>query len=235
MPEVDLSRAEAPGATILLIEDDAETAVIVEAYLISAGLGVVVVTDGLEGPSAALALTPDAIVLDRSLPGMEGLVLLGRLRVAGISTPAMVLSARASVRDRIEGLEAGADDYLVKPFALDELLARLRVMLRRAAPSAGLLQLVAGPLVLNLLSREVRRNDVAVPLQPKEVRLLEELMRHAGTFVPRSLLLERVWNFQFDPNTKIVETHMSRLRAKLNAIGPDLIETRRAHGYRILP
>lgn len=134
MPEVDLSGAEAPGATILLIEDDAETAAIVETYLVSAGLGVVVVTDGLEGLSAALALALDAIVLDRSLPGMEGLVLLGRLRVAGVSTPAMVLSARASVRDRIEGLEAGADDYLVKPFALDELLARLRVMLRRAAP-----------------------------------------------------------------------------------------------------
>jgi len=232
MRDADPRVREGLDSAILLIEDDREMAAIIESYLVSAGFRVMPATDGLEGLNAAMTRSADAIVLDRSLPGIEGLELLGRLRGAGISTPALILSARASVRDRIEGLEAGADDYLVKPFALDELLARLRVMLRRGAPTAEL-QLVAGPIVLNLLTREVHRDGIPVPLQPKEARLLEELMRHAGTFVPRAMLLERVWNFQFDPNTKIVETHMSRLRAKLNVNGPDLIETRRAQGYRI--
>jgi len=217
---------------ILVIEDDAETASMVEAHLVSVGYDVTVAGDGVGGLATALTLQPDALVLDRSLPGLEGLDLIGRLRNAGGRMPILVLSARGSVRDRVEGFDAGADDYLIKPFALAELVARIKVLLRRGH-AADPLQLVAGPIVLDLLKREVFRDGALVMLQPKEVRLLEELMRHAGTYVPRTLLLERVWNFQFDTRTKVVETHMSRLRAKLNAYGPDLIETQRSAGYRI--
>lgn len=227
--------ASEPVAKILIVEDDGETAGILSAHLRSSGYAVSLAKDGLEGLRIALADRPDALILDRSLPGCEGLDLLRRLRSAGGDMPALILSAKGNVRDRVDGFDAGADDYLIKPFALSELVARVRVMLRRSKQTTSQHQLVAGPVVLDLLAREVRRDGTVVLLQPKEVRLLEELMRHAGTFVPRALLLERVWNFQFDPNTKIIETHMSRLRAKLNLHGPDLIETRRALGYRILP
>lgn len=234
MPAAVAPKPGDTAPTVLLVEDDIETAAIIDAHLVAAGYRVLVARDGPSGLAIALSSRPNAIILDRSLPGLEGLELLGRLRNAGALMPALVLSARGGVRDRVEGFEAGADDYLIKPFALAELLARLKVMLRRSLV-ADAVQLVAGPLVLDLLTREVRRDGVLVLLQPKELRLLEELMRHAGTFVPRALLLERVWNFQFDPHTKIVETHMSRLRAKLNLSGPDLIETQRSAGYRIKP
>lgn len=233
-PHLESSAAD-PRASILLIEDDAETARLIERRLLAAGYAVTVAHDGIDGLTAAFGLRPDALVLDRSLPCCDGLVVLRQLRGAGATMPALILSARASVQDRIDGLDAGADDYLVKPFALAELLARIKVMLRRAGQTQDVHQLCAGPVTLDLLRREVRRDGVTILLQPKEARLLEELMRNAGTFVTRALLLERVWNFQFDPNTKIVETHISRLRTKLNAVGPDLIETRRALGYRIRP
>jgi two-component system OmpR family response regulator len=168
------------------------------------------------------------------MPGLDGLAVLKRLRAADVTTPALMLTALGRIEDRVSGLEAGADDYLVKPFAFSELAARVHALGRRRAPQTVTTRLSVGPVEMDLLAREVRRDGDAIALQPKEFRLLEELMRHADEFVTRTMLLERVWDFHFDPQTKIVETHISRLRSKLNEGGrPDLIETERGVGYRI--
>lgn len=145
-----------------------------------------------------------------------------------------MLTALGRIEDRVDGLEAGADDYLVKPFAFSELAARIQALGRRLAPASVTTKLSAGEIEMDLLTREVRRGGKTILLQPREFRLLEELMRHAGEFVTRTMLLERVWDFHFDPQTKIVETHMSRLRSKLNEGGrTDPIETVRGVGYRL--
>ncbi|GAA4778556.1 winged helix-turn-helix domain-containing protein [Stakelama sediminis] len=219
---------------ILIAEDDKETAGFVERGLGELGHNVVVARDGEDALHLGLTEQFDLLVLDRMMPGLDGLSVLKRLRTADITTPALMLTALGRIEDRVAGLDAGADDYLVKPFAFSELAARVHALGRRSAPQAVATRLNTPSLEMDLLAREVRRDGALVLLQPKEFRLLEELMRHAGEFVTRTMLLERVWDFHFDPQTKIVETHISRLRTKLNEGGlPDLIETERGVGYRI--
>tara|TARA_B100000678_G_scaffold264753_1_gene248472 strand:- start:720 stop:1394 length:675 start_codon:yes stop_codon:yes gene_type:complete len=219
---------------ILFAEDDRETAGFVERGLGELGHNVVVADNGEDALHLGLTEAFDLLILDRMMPGLDGLSVLRRLRAADIATPALMLTALGRIEDRVAGLDSGADDYLVKPFAFSELAARVHALGRRSAPQAAETRLRAGTVEMDLLAREVRRDGQLVALQPKEFRLLEELMRHAGEYVTRTMLLERVWDFHFDPQTKIVETHISRLRSKLNEGGrPDLIETERGVGYRI--
>ena len=219
---------------LLLAEDDNDTRTFVERGLGELGHNVLVAANGEDALHIAVTETLDLVVLDRMMPVLDGLAVLKRIRAAGVVTPVLMLTALGRIEDRVEGLEGGADDYLVKPFAFSELAARVHALGRRAAPTAVATKLAAGGIEMDLLSREVRRGGRQVILQPREFRLLEELMRHAGEFVTRTMLLERVWDFHFDPQTKIVETHMSRLRAKLNeGEASDAIETVRGVGYRI--
>lgn len=219
---------------ILLAEDDADTLQFVERGLGELGHNVVAAENGEDALHLALTEELDVLILDRMLPRLDGLSVLKRARAGGIETPVLMLTALGRIEDRVDGLEAGADDYLVKPFAFSELAARIQALGRRSAPTAVTTKLTAGGIEMDLLRREVRRGSRPIHLQPREFRLLEELLRHAGEFVTRTMLLERVWEFHFDPQTKIVETHMSRLRAKLNeGIAEDAIETVRGVGYRI--
>lgn len=219
---------------ILLAEDDTDTRQFVERGLGELGHNVISAANGEDALHYSLTESVDVIILDRMMPVLDGLSVLKRLRAGGVTTPVLMLTAVGRIEDRVDGLEAGADDYLVKPFAFSELAARIQALGRRAAPASVTTRLSAGELEMELLGREVRRAGKVVQLQPREFRLLEELMRNAGEFVTRTMLLERVWNFHFDPQTKIVETHMSRLRAKLNEGGrADAIETVRGVGYRI--
>ncbi len=219
---------------ILLAEDDQATRQFVERGLGELGHNVVAAVNGEDALYLALSERVDVIVLDRMMPELDGLSVLKRMRAGGVSAPVLMLTALGRIEDRVDGLEAGADDYLVKPFAFSELAARIQALGRRSAPASVTTQLSAGEIEMDLLTREVRRGGKAILLQPREFRLLEELMRHAGEFVTRTMLLERVWDFHFDPQTKIVETHMSRLRSKLNEGGrTDPIETVRGVGYRL--
>lgn len=219
---------------ILLAEDDKETRQFVEGGLGELGHNVVSAANGEDALHCALTEAVDVIILDRMMPQLDGLSVLKRLRAGGITAPVLMLTALGRIEDRVDGLEAGADDYLVKPFAFSELAARIQALGRRSAPTAVTTKLSAGGIEMDLLSREVRRDGKLVLLHPREFRLLEELIRHASQFVTRTMLLERVWDFHFDPQTKIIETHMSRLRAKLNEGGQaDAIETVRGVGYRI--
>jgi len=174
------------------------------------------------------------MVVDRMLPGLDGLGLVKALRAAGNTTPVLMLTAVSGIADRVEGLEGGADDYLGKPFAFSELAARLHALGRRPSASQEPARLIAGDIVLDLHRRTVVRAGRRVVLQPREFSLLAELMRHPGRIMTRTMLLERVWDFDFDPKTNIVETHLSRLRSKLNAgFESDPIETVRGAGYLI--
>ncbi|OHE61563.1 MAG: DNA-binding response regulator [Thiobacillus sp. GWE1_62_9] len=177
----------------------------------------------------------DAIILDRMLPGMDGLAVLGALRAAGIETPVILLSALGSVDDRVTGLTAGSDDYLVKPFAFAELLARLELLMRRRGSGTHVeTVLMCATLRMDLLKREVRRDARVIDLQPREFRLLEYLMRHAGQVVTRTMLLEGVWDYHFDPGTNVIDVHISRLRRKVDGDGDQpLIHTVRGAGYRL--
>jgi two-component system OmpR family response regulator len=219
---------------ILLAEDDVDTAGYVARGLSELGHNVMRATDGADALHLASTEICDLVVLDRMLPSLDGLSVLRRLRAAGIDTPVLLLTALGRIEDRVEGLEAGADDYLVKPFAFSELAARINALARRRPLSEIVTELEIGGLRLDLLKREVRRDGRLVALQPREFRLLEELMRNGERVVTRTMLLEHVWGFHFEPQTNIVETHMSRLRAKLNEGGAgDLIETVRGVGYRM--
>ncbi|MFA5962706.1 MAG: response regulator transcription factor [Sphingomonas sp.] len=219
---------------LLVAEDDAETRAYVERGLRELGHAVTTAADGRDALFLATGEAFDAVVLDRMLPVIDGMTVLKSLRAAGIATPVLMLTALARVEDRVEGLEAGADDYLVKPFAFSELTARLNALARRPAGVSAETVLRAGAVEMNLLKREVRRAGQRIELQPREFALLEELMRNAGRIVTRTMLLERVWDFHFDPKTNIVETHVSRLRSKLNAgFGDDVIHTVRGAGYMI--
>ena len=219
---------------VLVVEDDSDTRAYIERGLRELGHVVSAVADGREALFGATSETFDAIVLDRMLPGLDGMTVLRSLRAAGVTAPVLMLTALARVEDRVEGLEAGADDYLVKPFAFTELSARLNALARRPAAAAAETRLQAGDVEMNLLKREVRRQGRRIELQPREFALLEELMRNAGRIVTRTMLLERVWDFHFDPRTNIVETHVSRLRSKLNAgFETDPIQTVRGAGYMI--
>jgi len=220
---------------ILLAEDDAETAEFISVGLGALGQQVVRAAAGEVALSLAITEQFNAIVLDRMLPGLDGLSVLRGLRAAGIRTPVLLLTALGRIEDRVDGLEAGADDYLIKPFAFTELAARLNALLRRVTGAEAVTRLEVGTIEIDLLKREVHRGSRPIALQPREFRLLEELMRSAGRVVTRTMLLERVWDFHFDPQTNIVETHISRLRAKLNEApgSNDAIETVRGVGYRM--
>ena len=219
---------------ILVAEDDKDAAEFIKKGLRELGHNVVVSS---EGPDALHLLSTeqlDVAVLDRMLPGLDGLSVVQRARAAGVETPVLLLTALGRIDDRVSGLEAGADDYLVKPFAFSELSARLNALARRKPLRNESTQLQFGDLVMDLLKRQVLRDGVTVNLQPREFRILEELLRGEGKVVTRTMLLERVWNYHFDPQTNIVDTHISRLRSKLNEGGKaDLIETIRGVGYRM--
>jgi two-component system OmpR family response regulator len=216
----------------LVVEDDAETAAYVTRGLREQGHAVDAAPTGRDGAFLAGNESYDAIVMDRMLPGMDGLALVKLLRGMGVKTPVLFLTALGGIDDRVEGLNAGADDYLIKPFAFSELLARLYALVRRPPLSPHQTTLRFVDLEMDLLKRSVTRGGAAIELQPREFMLLEFLMRHAGHIVTRTMLLEGVWEFHFDPRTNIVETNMSRLRSKLHRDdAPDLIQTIRGSGY----
>ena len=217
---------------LLIIEDDRETALYLAKGLSESGYAVDHAGDGRDGLYLATSGNYDAIVLDRMLPGMDGLTLLGALRGAKIRTPALILSALGSVDDRVKGLRAGGDDYLVKPFAFSELLARIEALLRRGAAAPSLTRLRVGDLELDLLARSVKRGDTAIELLPREFQLLEYLMRNAGHVVTRTMLLENVWDYHFDPQTNVIDVHVSRLRQKIDKnFASALLHTVRGAGY----
>jgi two-component system OmpR family response regulator len=219
---------------ILLIEDDAETALFISKGMNEHGHRVEHVANGLEGLSRAMTEDFDLLVLDRMLPGLDGLSVVKRLRTVDYKAPVLFLSNLGGLDDRVNGLEAGGDDYLPKPFAFSELLARANALIRRPPPSNVTTTLQVADLCMDLIRREVRRGGSLVTLQPREFLLLEYLMRHAGHVVTRTMLLEGVWDYHFDPKTNIVETHISRLRSKLSqGDSQDLIHTIRGVGYRL--
>jgi two-component system OmpR family response regulator len=216
----------------LVVEDDTETAAYVTRGLKEQGHAVDTVSTGRDGAFLASSEPYDAIVMDRMLPGTDGLSLVKMLRGMGVKTPVLFLTALGGIDDRVEGLNAGADDYLIKPFAFSELLARLHALVRRPPLSPNQTTLRVADLEMDLLKRSVTRAGMAIELQPREFMLLEFLMRHAGHIVTRTMLLEGVWEFHFDPKTNIVETNMSRLRSKLHREdAPELIQTIRGSGY----
>lgn len=221
---------------ILLIEDDAATAAYIAKGLGEAGFAVDRAEDGRQGLFLASDGSFAAIVLDRMLPGMEGMAVLSALRAAGIATPVLILSALGTPEDRVRGLTSGADDYLVKPFTFAELLARLNLLIRRAGGAApgAVTKLSVGALEMDLLARRVRRAGRVIDLQPREFRLLEFLMRHADQVVTRTMLLEGVWDYHFDPGTNVIDVHISRLRKKIDeGFGAPMLHTVRGAGYRL--
>jgi two-component system OmpR family response regulator len=220
---------------ILLIEDDRQTATYIVKGLGEEGMTVDHADNGRDGLFHATDGGYDAIILDRMLPGMDGMAVLGALRAGGIHTPVLMLSALGAVDDRVAGLTAGSDDYLTKPFAFAELLARLRLMLRRGGTGPqAVTRLACGDLDMDLLSRKVKRGQRAIDLQPREFRLLEYLLRHKEQVVTRTMLLEGVWDYHFDPGTNVIDVHVSRLRRKIDdGEAVPLIHTVRGAGYRL--
>jgi two-component system, OmpR family, response regulator len=217
---------------ILIIEDDAETAKYLAQGLSEEGHVTGVSADGRDGLFRATGENWDLLIVDRMLPGLEGAHLVRTLRAGNITTPVLFLTTMSGVGDRVAGLNAGGDDYLVKPFAFAELVARVNALGRRRFGTPLGTVLRVGDLEMDLMSRAVRRAGEAVPLQPREFRLLAYLMHHAGEVVTRTMLLENVWDFHFEPRTNIVETHISRLRAKLHRPGAaNPIQTVRGAGY----
>ncbi len=217
---------------ILLVEDDRRTAAFVSRGLKESGFVVRSIADGAEAWAAMTRESYDAIVLDRLLPGTDSLDLVRRMRASGNRTPILILSARGSVDDRVQGLRAGADDYLPKPFAFTELLWRLHALVRRASCQAEATRLSAGDLEVDLLTRKVTRGGRRIDLQPREFALLEYLMRNAGRIVTRTMIIEHVWEYDFDPQSNIVESRLSRLRDKIDGPGGiPLIRTVRGAGY----
>jgi len=220
---------------ILLVEDDVEAARHVRTGLREAGYEVQHCADGAAGLAAAQAARFDLLIVDRMLPHVDGLALIGALRRQGVPTPVLVLSALGTVDDRVEGLRAGGDDYLVKPFALAELLARVEALLRRATGDVhhvGVLRVA--DLELNVLARRVTRGGREIALTAKEFQLLEYLMRRVGQVVTRTMLLESVWNLHFDPQTNLIDVHISRLRQAIDrGFEVPLLHTIRGSGYVI--
>lgn len=217
---------------ILLIEDDPETADYVMQGLREEGHLMVVSTDGRDGLFRAAGEEWDLLIVDRMLPGLDGLAVVRTLRGGGITTPVLFLTTLGGIDDRVTGLNAGGDDYLVKPFAFAELVARVHAIGRRPRRTAPETSLKVADLEVDLLARAVLRAGQEIELQPREFRLLEYLMRHAGQVVTRTMLLENVWDFHFDPHTNVVESHISRLRAKVDkGHAIELIHTVRGAGY----
>ena len=223
---------------VLLVEDDERVGDFIVTELTAVGHSCVHELDGAAGLRAAQNATFDVMVIDRMMPRMDGLTLINALREAGNNTPVVILSALGEVDDRVQGLHCGADDYLVKPFAMAELLARLEVLHRRVSAVVGKSQttLVVADLSMDLLRQHVQRQTTTVTLQPREYKLLEYLMRHAGQVVTRAMLLEQVWGYHFDPQTNVIDVHVSRLRQKIDKdFDHALLFTVRGKGYRLGP
>ncbi len=219
---------------LLVIEDDQETAAYLAKGLRESGHVVDLAGDGDSGLALALEGHYDALIVDRMLPGRDGLSLISALRGAGDGSPALILSALGEVDDRVQGLTAGGDDYLIKPYAFSELLARLQALVRRTQPEQQRTLLRVADLELDCLKRKVTRADQRIQLQPREFRLLEYLMRHEGQVVTRTMLLENVWDYHFDPQTNVIDVHISRLRAKIDKdFAPPLLHTVRGAGYSL--
>jgi two-component system OmpR family response regulator len=219
---------------LLVIEDDRQAATYLIKGLTESGHVADHAADGDTGLEMGLTASYDVLVVDRMLPKRDGLEVISALRAGGVQTPALILSALGEVDDRVEGLTAGGDDYLVKPYAFAELLARLEALVRRTHPEPRQTVLQVGDLELDRLKRRVTRAGQPVLLQPREFRLLEYLMRHTGQVVTRTMLLENVWDYHFDPQTNVIDVHISRLRAKIDkGFDPPLLHTVRGAGYSL--
>jgi two-component system OmpR family response regulator len=219
---------------ILVVEDDAETAEYILKGLREAGFTAEHVADGRDGLYMASSSEFDAIVMDRMMPGMDGLSVTKAVRAAGVQTPILILSALAHLDERVTGLRAGADDYLTKPFGFSELAARLENLMRRGGTKPAETTLACGDLSLDLLSRRVTRAGKSLDLLPRELKLLEYFLRHRDRVVTRTMLLEEVWDYRFDPHTSLIDTHISRLRKKIDeSFDKPLLHTVRGSGYRL--
>jgi two-component system OmpR family response regulator len=219
---------------LLVIEDDREAAAYITKGLGESGYVVDVAHEGRDGLFMASSGAYDALIIDRMLPGMDGLAVIAALRAAEIRVPVLILSALGAVDDRVKGLRAGSDDYLVKPFAFAELLARLEALLRRGSGTTATTKLGVADLEMDLLARTVHRNGQEIELLPREFRLLEFLLRHVGQVVTRTMLLENVWDYHFDPQTNVIDVHVSRLRQKIDkGFAKALLQTVRGAGYRL--
>ena len=219
---------------VLVVEDDRNVAAFLVKGLRESGYTVDHAADGKEGLFLATSERYGALVVDRMLPSLDGLSIVRALRAAGDHTPALILSALGEVDDRVLGLRAGGDDYLTKPYAFSELLARIEALARRTSPEEGSTRFVVGDLVLDRLSHKVTRAGEPIMLQPREFRLLEYLMKHAGQVVTRTMLLENVWDYHFDPQTNVIDVHVSRLRSKIDKnFATPLLHTVRGAGYTI--
>jgi two-component system OmpR family response regulator len=216
---------------ILLVEDDVETAEEIRAELTDRGYEVEWAANGIDGLDRARSTRPDAMILDRLLPGMDGLTIVEALRKEDIRTPVLILSALGAVDDRVRGLRMGGDDYLTKPFAIVELLARIEALLRRPIDSRETV-LRVGPLELDLIARTALRDDREIDLLPREFRLLEYMMQRSGQLLTRAMLLEEVWNYKFVPATNLVDVHMGRLRHKVDGpLDAPMIHNVRGSGF----
>ncbi|GGH00079.1 MAG TPA: DNA-binding response regulator [Oceanicaulis sp.] len=219
---------------VLIMEDDKQVAAFMCRGLREAGHVCDAAHDGEDGLEMARGGQYDVLVVDRMMPRRDGLSVIETLRAEGMATPILILSALGEVDDRVDGLKSGADDYLVKPYAFAELLARVEVLARRRDPGSVQTQLSVGDLEMDLLARTVKRGGEDVLLQPREFRLLEFLMRHAGQVVTRTMLLEKVWDYHFDPQTNVIDVHISRLRSKIDKpFGSTMLHTVRGAGYRL--
>jgi two-component system OmpR family response regulator len=219
---------------VLVVEDDRETAHFLQKALKESGHSADLAEDGETGLSLAEGGDYDVLIVDRMLPRLDGLTMIKELRGKGMRTPVLILSALGEVDDRVKGLRAGGDDYLTKPYAYSELLARVEALARRAVPEEQETRYAVGGLVLDRLSHRVTRDGEPIQLQPREYRLLEYLMKHAGQVVTRTMLLEHVWDYHFDPQTNVIDVHVSRLRAKIDKnFDKPLLHTVRGAGYTI--
>lgn len=219
---------------VLIVEDDLEAAANMQRGLKEAGIAARLAGDGAQGLEAVRLERPDVIILDRMMPVMDGVAMLQHMRGEGVDVPVLFLSALGELEDRVSGLRAGADDYLVKPYALTELIARVEALGRRKDKAEIETILRVGDLEMNLISRVVKRQTTIIDLQPREFQLLEFLMRHAGQSVTRTMLLEKVWSYHFDPQTNVIDVHISRLRAKLDkGFDRPMLHTVRGEGYQL--
>ncbi|MDF0534603.1 response regulator transcription factor [Shewanella sp. A32] len=219
---------------ILLVEDDTTTQEYIVKGFLEQGHSIETAGDGQQGLILATSSQFDLLILDRMLPGLDGLKLLAALRATGNQTPVLILSALSHVDERVKGLRAGGDDYMTKPFAFSELLVRAEKLMQRGLSQPANTDLKVGPLRMELLTRSVTLDDEELLLQPKEFLLLKYLMEHANQVVSRTLLFEAVWDYHFDPRTNVIDVHIAKLRRKFEDLGHgDLIETIRGAGYRL--
>lgn len=228
------SALQSDAMRVLIVEDDAEAAAFLVKALKEAGHVADHVADGEAGLEAAETGAHDILIVDRMLPKRDGLSLISSLRNSGLQTPALILSALGEVDDRVKGLRAGGDDYLTKPYSFSELLARIEALARRSSPEEATTRYAVADLELDRLTHKVTRAGQQILLQPREFRLLEYLMKHAGRVVTRTMLLEHVWDYHFDPQTNVIDVHISRLRAKIDKeFDTPLLHTVRGVGYSI--